>query len=122
MCIRDSCKGFNLLQDIAAARVLFGTGLPLVQCPANGVTNTLAVTGPELEYWLRGKNPLCDYLCDVTEKEAAIYHQEGCWSRIIWDVAPDVYKRQEEGRSPGAENAKGHPNLPDDRRWWSSAP
>ncbi len=83
-----NCKGFNLLQDIAAARVLFGTGLPLVQCPANGVTNTLAVTGPELEHWLRGKNPLCDYLCDVTEKEAAIYHQEGCWSRIIWDVAP----------------------------------
>ena len=83
-----NCKEFNLLQDIAAARVLLGTGLPVVQCPCNGVTNSLAVTGPELEHWLRGKNPLCDYLCDVTEKEAAIYHQEGCWSRIIWDVAP----------------------------------
>lgn len=38
------------------------------------------------EYWLRGKNELCDYLVDNTIHEAELMEEEKCWSRVIWDV------------------------------------
>ena len=81
-------KEFNMLQDVAAARVLLGCGVPVVQFPCKGVVSALTTTGPEIEYWLRGKNPLCDYLCDITRAEAAFNKQGPFWSRTIWDVAP----------------------------------
>ena len=44
-------------------------------------------TGPgELETFLRGKNKLCDYLTDYTEKEGAAGSKNSCWTRVIWDV------------------------------------
>ncbi|MCB5942038.1 nucleoside hydrolase [bacterium 210820-DFI.6.52] len=81
-------KEFNMLQDVAAARVLLGCGVPVVLFPCNGVVSALTTTGPEIEYWLRGKNQLCDYLCDITREEAERNHQGPFWSRTIWDVAP----------------------------------
>ncbi|MDR2747018.1 MAG: nucleoside hydrolase [Treponema sp.] len=77
---------FNLTQDIAAARVVFGCGAALVQLPCQGVVTEFAASGPELEYWLRGKNELCNYLVDVTTKAAI--HDSGIstWTRVIWDV------------------------------------
>lgn len=80
-------KEFNLYQDIAGARVVFGCGVPLVQLPCMGVVSAFTVSGPELEVYLRGKNPLCDYLADYTEKEAAACGAGHVWSRPIWDVA-----------------------------------
>ncbi|MDO5292264.1 MAG: nucleoside hydrolase [bacterium] len=77
---------FNMKQDIAAARVLFGCGVRVVQLPCKGVVSSFTTTGPELEYWLKGKNELCDYLVEVTEKEAKAHHKEKTWSRPIWDV------------------------------------
>lgn len=81
-------KEFNMLQDVSAARVLFGCGVPVVQFPCKGVVSALTTTGPEVDYWLGGKNPLCDYLCDITHQEAAFNRQGPFWSRTIWDVAP----------------------------------
>lgn len=77
---------FNLYQDIAAARVVFGCGVPLVQLPCMGVVSAFVTTGPELTYWLKGKNALCDYLLENTVKEAELVGQGKCWSRTIWDV------------------------------------
>lgn len=79
-------REFNLYQDIAGARVLFGCGVPLVQLPCYGVVSEFRTTGPELEYWLRGKNKLCDYLIDVTAAEAKRDYDGKTWSRPIWDV------------------------------------
>lgn len=79
-------REFNLYQDVAAARIVFGCGVPLVQLPCMGVVSTFATTGPELTYWLKGKNALCDYLLENTVKEAALVGQGKCWSRTIWDV------------------------------------
>lgn len=79
-------REFNLSQDVAAARVIFGSGAAVVQLPCMGVVSAFTTTGPELEYWLRGKNALCDYLADVTTKEAALCHSGNFWSRPIWDV------------------------------------
>lgn len=78
---------FNIRQDVAAARVVFGSGVPLVILPCMGVVSSFTSTGPELEYWLRGKNALCDYLIDATIHEANAYAKGKVWSRPIWDVA-----------------------------------
>lgn len=79
-------KEFNLYQDIAGARIVFGCGVPLVQLPCMGVVSAFTTSGPELEYHLRGKNKLCDYLIDVTTKEAMEYSGKTTWTRPIWDV------------------------------------
>jgi len=77
---------FNLKQDVAAARIVFGCGVPLVQLPCTGVVSTFTVSGPELEYWLAGKNPLSDYLARNTINEANSYAAGRPWTRVIWDV------------------------------------
>lgn len=77
---------FNAGQDVAAARVLLGSGVPLVLLPGKGVLDHFATTGPELEYWLKGKNAFCDYMIEKTREEAMICKGEKCWSRPIWDV------------------------------------
>lgn len=79
-------REFNLRQDVAGARVLFGCGVPLIQLPCMGVVSAFTVSGPELEHHLRGKNRLCDYLIDVTEKEAKACGAGEAWTRAIWDV------------------------------------
>ncbi len=79
-------KEFNMYQDIAAARVVMGSGVPFVQLPCRGVVSAFAVSGPELEYWLKGKNPLADYLATNTIKAAESYAHGKTWTRPIWDV------------------------------------
>lgn len=79
-------REFNMVQDIPAARVAFGCGVPLVQLPCMGVVSAFTTTGPELTHWLKGKNILCDYLCDITHEEAVLCKQGNAWSRALWDV------------------------------------
>lgn len=80
-----SCTDFNASQDIAAARVLFGCGAAVVQLPLNGVVAEFRISRIELEYYLKGKNDLCDYLLECSlelMKNAPIYN----WSKPLWDV------------------------------------
>lgn len=77
---------FNIKQDVAAARVVFDSGVPLVILPCMGVVSGFTTTGPELSHWLQGKNPLCDYLVRQTCDEANRYAAGRVWSRVIWDV------------------------------------
>ena len=79
-------REFNLYQDVAAARIVFGCGVPLVQLPCMGVVSAFTTSGPELEAHLRGKNKLCDYLIDVTTAEAKRWTDAPTWTRAIWDV------------------------------------
>ncbi len=78
---------FNMAQDVAAARVVFGCGAPVVQLPCMGVVDHLTATEHELTHWLGGKNPLADYLCRNTIEEAERYAKGTAWSRVIWDVS-----------------------------------
>lgn len=77
---------FNCRQDVAAARVVFDSGAPLVMLPAQGIVSCFSTTGPELEHWLRGKSPLCDYLIDRAIAAGNEHAKGKPWSRIIWDV------------------------------------
>jgi inosine-uridine nucleoside N-ribohydrolase len=79
-------REFNMAQDVAAARVVFNSGAAVVQLPCMGVVSSFTSSGPELEYWLRGKNELCDYLVDYTTKSALKDGGLPNWTRVIWDV------------------------------------
>lgn len=76
---------FNMQQDVAAARIVFGCGVPLVQIPCMGVCSNFTVSEAELLYWLKGKNKLCDYLVQHTIDEVT-YAVGKPWTRVIWDV------------------------------------
>lgn len=90
-------REFNCFQDVAAARVVFQSGVPLVMLPCMGVVSACTTTGPELEYWLRGKNALCDYLCDHTIEAAEEYAKGRVWSRVIWDITAIGWLMNENG-------------------------
>lgn len=77
---------FNCKQDVASARVVYASGAPLVILPCVGVVSAFATTEPELNYWLKGKNALCDYLVEHTVEAANEYAKGKVWSRAIWDV------------------------------------
>ena len=79
-------REFNIQQDVASARVVFDSGAPLVILPCRGVVSAFTTTGPELQYWLGGKNDLADYLYHQTCDEANSYAAGKVWSRVIWDV------------------------------------
>lgn len=79
-------KEFNLYQDVAAARVIFGCGIPVVQLPCNGVVSAFTLSEAELKQWLMGKNKISDYLARNTIEEASSYANGKPWTRIIWDV------------------------------------
>jgi len=81
-------KEFNMQQDVAAARVVFGSGVPVVQLPCMGVVDVLRTSRYELEHWLCGKNALCDYLVENAIREAESYAAGKPWTRVIWDVTP----------------------------------
>ena len=73
-------------------------GLDVVLLPCHGVVTHFTTTGPELEYWLRGKNPLCDYLVQQTEDAANAYAKGHVWSRVIWDVTTIGWLLNREGK------------------------
>lgn len=89
---------FNMQQDIAAARVVFGCGIPLVQLPCSGVVDRFTTSKYELEHWLKGKNALCDYLCENTVKEADSYAAGKPWTRVIWDVTAIAWLLNEDAK------------------------
>ncbi|MBO4407182.1 MAG: nucleoside hydrolase [Clostridia bacterium] len=80
-------REFNLFQDVPAAQVVLGCGMPVVLLPCMGVVSSFISTRYELEHFLLGKNPLADYLCrntvEYTEKRSPLL----CWGKQIWDVA-----------------------------------
>ena len=80
-------REFNLYQDVAAARVVFGCGVPLVQLPCKGVVSALTTTEGELRSWLSGTGALGEYLLWNTVREAEGYAKGTAWSRCIWDVS-----------------------------------
>ncbi len=91
-------REFNMHQDIAAARVVLGSGAPFVQLPCLGVVSEFTLSKPELEYWLVGKNPLATYLAENTIAEADAYAAGRPWTRVIWDVTAVAWLLGGDGR------------------------
>jgi inosine-uridine nucleoside N-ribohydrolase len=86
-----SAREFNLHQDIHASRVLFDSGVPLMQIPTKNVSEHLRTTVPEVERWMKGRSRLGDYLFDQFIDYAKA-HNKGKpetwpWSKVIWDIS-----------------------------------
>ena len=83
---------YNVEQDYKAAQVVFESGAPLVIVPDAGVTSVLR-SPIDCTAEIKGANPVCDYLYDISEKA---YRMAGCpptWARTIWDLgAPAVFE------------------------------
>ncbi len=89
-----TCNDYNLMQDRAAARVIFECGVPVMVLPAHGGAGTgrLLTTTAEVFYYLKGKSgKIGDYLCSLMEREGGSPDGDDgeCFSqdRIIWDIA-----------------------------------
>lgn len=96
--ISSAASEFNMKQDIDAARIVFGCGIPLIQLPCKGVVDRFAISRYELVHWLKGKNAMCDYLCDNTIRFVESYAAGKPWSKPIWDVTAVAWLLNEESR------------------------
>ena len=79
-------KEFNLFQDVAAARVVFGCGVALVQLPCMGVVSSLP---PGRENWKCScaEKTSCAIIWWIIRKKKARWEAKtSCWTRVIWDV------------------------------------
>ena len=89
---------FNMCQDVAAARVVMKSPCAFVQLPCMGVVSAFTLSKPELEFWLKGKNKLCDYLADAVISEADGYAKGTPWTRVIWDVTAVAWLVNDDSR------------------------
>lgn len=89
---------FNLIEDLPAARVLFDSGVPLVQLPCWGVVEHFTVSRSELEQHLLPGNPLCRYLASNVIQEVNSYSTDLCWTKTIWDVTAVAWLLNDGGR------------------------
>jgi len=94
----NDTKEFNLYQDVASARIIFGCGAPVVQMPCMGVVSGFTLSEADLENWLLNKNKISDYLARNTISEASSYAKGKPWTRVIWDVTAVAWLVDMEGR------------------------
>lgn len=80
---------FNLMQDLLSSKVLFDSGVPLIQIPTEPVTSHLLTTIPEVETYLKGQGAIGDYLVEIFKD----YHKGDphAWSKVIWDISVIAY-------------------------------
>jgi inosine-uridine nucleoside N-ribohydrolase len=111
---------FNLSQDVAAAQVLFSSGVPLVYLPGFYIGQQLTLSQPDIEHWFAGtgrigaalaelyrQNPLFNwYGIDANNLSGRIWN--------IWDLINGAWLVK-----PGsvASRLVRAPKLNDDRYW-----
>ncbi len=79
-----SAREFNLQQDLYAARIVFDSGVPLVQIPCQAVASHLLTTSAELEAYVAGRGAIGDYLVEVFKAYSTDHYG---WSKVIWDIS-----------------------------------
>ena len=87
----NNCPEFNLMGDIAAARVVMTKCKSFVQLPCMGVVSEFKTTRYELEHFLLGKGDLADYLCKNVIEYRNETSKNPAWSKVIWDVCAIAY-------------------------------
>ena len=79
---------FNFRQDIKAVKTIFESKVKLTIIPCKNVASNLRTSIYELEHFLKGKNELCDYLCQRFYNDGVHGIQE---RRVIWDISVIAY-------------------------------
>ena len=81
-------KEFNFKQDIEAVKRVFESKVKLTIIPTKNVASNLKTTIYEIEHHLKGKNELCNYLCNR-------FYNDGIHGiqtrRVIWDISVVAY-------------------------------
>ena len=71
---------------MASSSVLYDSGVPLVQMPCVDITTHLAVTVPELEYYLGDAGGLGQYLTEIVASYNEVHDGAAARSKVIWDI------------------------------------
>ncbi|GIP30968.1 nucleoside hydrolase [Paenibacillus sp. J2TS4] len=79
----DNANAYNLYQDVAAAQVLFDSGVPLIHVPCYNITSHLLTSVPELEACIGGKNEACDALIELVREYG---NNRPGWAKVVWDI------------------------------------
>lgn len=76
-------REFNYRQDLNASRVIFDSGVPVVQLPCTPVVTHFTTTVPEMETYVAGRGAIGDYLLKIFKD----YHKDHyAWSKVLWDM------------------------------------
>jgi len=76
-------REFNYMQDLKASRVVFDSGVPLVQLPCTPIVTHFTTTVPEMERYVGGRGAIGDYLLGIFKD----YHKDHfAWSKVLWDM------------------------------------
>ena len=86
--LSDDNLEFNFRQDVQAVKIVLNSKVKLTIIPCKNVASNLTTSIYELEHFLKGKNKLCNYLCERFYNDG--YHgiQE---RRVIWDISVIAY-------------------------------
>lgn len=75
---------FNLQQDLTGSRLIFDSGVPLVQIPCKNAAEHIRTTWPEIQACVAGQGRIGVYLAEIYRKFCNI---EPGRSKVIWDIA-----------------------------------
>src|SRR5690606_29223711 len=78
-----TAREFNLVQDLAASRVLLDSGVPLVHVPCRNVTEHIKTTLPEIDRYVRPHGALGAYLAEIFTDYTPDHFAR---SKELWDV------------------------------------
>ena len=60
----------------------------MIQIPCQGVASHLQTTVAEIEYYVKGKGEIGDYLTEIFK---AYSNDHFAWSKVIWDMSAVAY-------------------------------
>jgi purine nucleosidase len=78
-----SSREFNFSQDLIASRLIFDCGVPFVQLPCTPVVTHMATTYPEMEFYMKGRGAIGDYLLKIFKEYEKDHY---AWSKVLWDM------------------------------------
>ncbi len=80
----ETAEEFNLKQDMHASRLVFDSGVPLVQIPCRNVAEHLRTCQGEVHQWVKGRGPIGDYLAEIYDDFFSDHYAR---SKVIWDIS-----------------------------------
>lgn len=96
------------MQDIQAVRNIFSSQVKLTIIPCKNVASNLRTSIYEVEYYLKDKSKLCNYLCSRFYNDGTYGIQT---TRVIWDISAIAYLINKEWFEEMQINC---PNIKDD--------